>query len=162
MATTQAVSLLRGADNDVARWVANQIGGAIQERGFEQCAAIGVVLGNNAIAGVVYNHYYPEYGVIEISAAATDRRWLNRRTIYELLAFPFETLKVQLVVMRVSALNTRMLGIAVRLGFLGYPIPRLRGRTEDEVIFTLSDDGWRSGRFGRAPDEQRRQRTDAD
>jgi len=47
----------------------------------------------------------------------------------------------------VSERNTGMVEIAQRFGFQGTLIPRLRGRTESEWIFTLTDDDWRASRW---------------
>ena len=52
-----------------------------------------------------------------------------------------------MVVLRVSERNTVMRSIAERCGFTGHLIPRLRGRDEDEVVFTQTDDEWRANRM---------------
>jgi RimJ/RimL family protein N-acetyltransferase len=159
MATTQTVELIRDQTPMVSAFVADKLG---FRRGFAssiengQCTAIGVMWRNVLIAGCVYHNYQPEAGVVEISAASISPRWLTFRTIHELLAYPFDALGCQLVVLRVSIRNTRMIDLAVRLGFLGYTIPRLRGRNEDEVIFTLRDEDWRSGRLEAHEQRERR------
>lgn len=49
-----------------------------------------------------------------------------------------------MVVLRVSERNAGMISIAERFGFTRHRIPRLRGRDEAEIIFTLTDNDWRA------------------
>src|SRR5690606_2224075 len=79
-------------------------------------------------------------GAIEVSGAADTPRWLTKKVLWEMFAYPFEHLGCQIVVMRVSTENTRLHRILTAYGFECYRIPRLRGRHEDELIFTLTDD----------------------
>jgi RimJ/RimL family protein N-acetyltransferase len=142
-----AMTLVPDDPQRVADWVQSSLGFA---RGFGQCYAIGVERENSLIGGCVYHNWNPEAEVIEMSAASTSPRWLSRKTLHALLSYPFDYLKCQLVVLRVSPLNAKMIELATRVGFLGYIVPRLRGRHEDEIIFTLSEEAWRSSKFERA------------
>lgn len=136
-----------GCDQQVGQWVAGELGQA----GFAGyfMAAIGVFDGPNIIGGTAFHNYYPKEGVIEMTSACIDSRWLSRRMIRAIFAYVFDLLECQMVVMRVSANNSVMLNIAKRFGFNMCTIPRLRGRDEDEVICTMTDDQWRSSRFNR-------------
>jgi RimJ/RimL family protein N-acetyltransferase len=127
----------------VGGFVASLIG---FERGFEKFATMGVFDGNKLIAGSVYHNWQPEAGVVEISSASISRRWLTKPVIKAMFSFPFDKLGCQLVVLRVSERNEVMCGIAERFGFQAYPIPRLRGRDEGEIIFTLTVEQWRGHR----------------
>lgn len=144
---TPVVELVPNDPERVANWVQLHLGFA---RGFGQSYSIGVSLANELIGGAVFHNYNPEAEVIEMSAASTSPRWLSRKTLHALLSYPFDYLKCQLVVLRVSPLNAKMIELATRVGFLGYIVPRLRGRHEDEIIFTLSEEAWRSSKFERA------------
>lgn len=141
------MNVVFGADQNVGKWIADQLG----YEGFAGyfMAAIGVFDGNQIIGGTAFHNYYPKEGVIEMTSACTDSRWLTRRMIRAIFAYVFDLLECQMVVMRVSVNNTVMLNIAERFGFNLYTIPRLRGRSEGEVICTLTDDQWRSSRFNR-------------
>lgn len=113
---------------------------------------MGVLDGDGLIAVMLFNNYHPQEGVIEIHGAATDKRWLNRITLKAMFSFPFEQLGCQLVVMRVSERNGMWNGRGIHrflkaYGFKDYRIPRLRGRDEDEIIYTLTDDDWRANGF---------------
>lgn len=115
----------------------------------DQYVAMAVVDRGRVIAGVLYNNWHPENGVIELHAASADKRWLTRPVLKAIFAYPFDQIGCQLCVLRVSERNTPMLRIARAYGFNAYPIPRLRGRDEAECILTLTDDDWRSNRFNK-------------
>lgn len=131
----------------IAAFVAAHIPGC--ERGFEGYVTLGVVEGDSLVAGVVYHNWSPESAVIELSAASVSKRWLSRTVIKAMFRYPFEDIGCQMVVLRVSERNTVMCRIAKAYGFTPYRIPRLRGRDEAEIIFTLTNDDWRSNRFNR-------------
>ncbi|MNL77791.1 hypothetical protein D3C87_2040460 [compost metagenome] len=61
-----------------------------------------------------------------------------------MFGYPFDQIGCQMVVLRVSEHNAVMIEIAERFGFKAYRIPRLRGRDEAEILFTLTDDDWRA------------------
>ncbi|OOG65849.1 N-acetyltransferase [Sinorhizobium sp. A49] len=126
----------------VALFVARQIPSC--ERGWENFTTLGLVDDDRLVAGVVFHNYAPEAGVIELSAAGTSRRWLTRPMLKGMFGYPFDQLRCQVVVLRVSERNAGMIEIAERFGFKSYRIPRLRGRDEAEILFTLTDDDWRA------------------
>lgn len=142
------MNLLYGHNEAVAAWVAAHIPGC--ERGFDRPVSIGVVEDERLIGGTCFHNWQPEAGVIEMSSAATSPRWLHPRMLRAIFEYPFDQLGCQLVVMRVSERNERMIGIARKFGFDGYLIPRLRGRDENEWLFTLTDEAWRSHKFKRS------------
>ena len=140
------MELAVGFNREVADWVEANIEGC---RPFHNPTSIGVVSDGELIAGVVYTNWEPNFGVIEMSAAAKSARWLSPKTLKAIFEYPFEQLGCQMVVLRVSENNSRMIRIAKRFGFESYTIPRLRGRNENEIIFTLTDDAWRSNGYRR-------------
>lgn len=142
------MDLIYGQNETVAHWVAAHIPGC--ERGFGGCTAIGVADDGILIGGTVFHNWNPEAGVMELSSAGVNPRWLAPKMIRAIFAYPFDQLGCQLVVMRVSERNTRMVRIAERFGFAGHLIPRLRGRDEAEWVFTLTDDDWRKHKFKRS------------
>lgn len=128
-------------NNAVASFVAGHIPGC--ERGWENFTSLGLADGSQLVAGVVFHNYNPEAGVVELSAASTSRRWLTRPMLKGMFGYPFNQLACQMVVLRVSERNAVMIAIAERFGFTAYRIPRLRGREEAEILFTLTDEDWR-------------------
>ncbi len=142
------IDLLYGHSQTVADWVARQIPGC--ERGFLNPVALGVVDDGKLIGGTVFHNWAPEAGVIEMSSAGTSPRWLHPRMLRAIFAYAFDQIGCQMVVMRVSERNERMVRIANRFGFAGVLIPRLRGRDEAEWIFSLTDDQWRQHSFARS------------
>lgn len=116
----------------------------------DKYAAMGFFEDGELIAGVLFHNWHPESGVMEMTAGSSSKRWLNRRTLQQIMSLVFDGFKNQLVVMRVSDRNESMIRIARAYGFSETFVPRLRGRDEGEFIFTLTDDEWRNGRFFKA------------
>jgi RimJ/RimL family protein N-acetyltransferase len=139
---------IRGPHSIIGEFVCNIVFG--DPMALDRYAALGFIEDGELIAGVLYHNWHPENGVIEMTAGATSKRWLNRRTVQQLMALAFDGFNNQLAVMRVSEKNQSMIRIARAYGFSETFIPRLRGRDEGEFIFTLTDDEWRSGRFFKA------------
>lgn len=142
------MDLLYGHNEAVAAWVAAHIPGC--ERGFDKPVAIGVIENERLIGGTVFHNWNPEAGAIEMSSAGTSARWLSRKMLKAIFGYVFDQIGCQIVVMRVSERNARMVDIAERFGFSGALIPRLRGRDEAEWIFTLTDDQWRQHPLARS------------
>jgi RimJ/RimL family protein N-acetyltransferase len=140
--------LLYGHDEAVAVFVSQLLFG--DDRGFGNCRAIGVVDSDGKlIGGVVYHNWQQESGTIEMSSAATTPRWLNRIVLDAIFRYPFEIVGCQMALMRVSARNTRLHRQFNALALRRLTIPRLYGRNEDGIIFTLTDDDWSAWRFKR-------------
>jgi RimJ/RimL family protein N-acetyltransferase len=99
------------------------------------------------LGATVFHDYYPENGVVELTSYSEHPAWMSRKMINAVFTHAFEGLKCQLVVLRVSETNIHMRDIAERLLFNSYTIPRLRGRNEADVIYTLSDDDWAKSRY---------------
>jgi RimJ/RimL family protein N-acetyltransferase len=132
-----------------AQWASWRIWGSAD--GFGPCVTMGVL--NDAaqlVAVMVYHNFDRKAGLIEISGAGDNPEWLKRHVLREMFAYPFAELGCQIVVMRVSERNTRLHRILTAYGFTSYKIARLRGRHEDEIVFTLTDDDWRNNRFNRS------------
>lgn len=132
-----------GQDDRVARFVAS-IPPFDPSRGFGLCTAIGWAEDGELIGGTVFHNYDGKSGVIELSTAALSARWLTRKSLQLMFGYPFSQLHCQMVVLRVSERNARMRAIARRYGFDEFIIPRLRGRNENECIYTLTDDQWQA------------------
>lgn len=111
---------------------------------FEKFSTMAVTIDGELVGGTVYHNYQEDSGVMELSSYSRDPRWLTRVVVNHMFYFPFTLMKCQLIVLRVSERNARMRRIADRFGFTGHAIPRLRGRDEGEIIYTLSDDAWSS------------------
>lgn len=129
----------------LSQWCAARIG---LQRGFvPPYVTMGVFNGENLIAVILYNNFQPEAGVVEFHGAGVTPRWLTRPVLREMFAYPFEQLGCQMVVTRNSARNRRLHRMLKSYGFHDFYIPRLRGRDEDEVIWTLTEEDWRANGF---------------
>jgi len=140
------VRLLYGHDEFVARFVQENL----KDQAFHDCSAIGVLDNDMLVAGVVYSNWLATAGVVEMSVFAATPRWFSRRTLKELLAWPFDGLGCQMIVLRVSEKNKRMCRLADGVGFTAYRIPRLLGRDEDCIVYTLTTEDWHASRFMRS------------
>lgn len=96
--------------------------------------------------GVVFHDYNPEAGALCLSAAGKTG-WISRKLIRMVHEYIFE--HCQVAVWQVSERNDAMNKVAKRIGYTPHVIPRLRGRDEAEIIWTLTDDDWNRSRFKR-------------
>jgi RimJ/RimL family protein N-acetyltransferase len=109
--------------------------------------SMAVVEDGRLIAGTLYHNWHPSAGAMELTSASLSRKWLTRPVIKAMFTLPFDMMGCQIVALRVSHRNKTMLRIARDFGFYEVVIPRLRGRDEDEHVFTLTDDQWKASRF---------------
>ena len=131
---------LFGHSEEVASFVASLVPGL--ERGFGNNQSIGILNNKNElVAGFVYHNWEPETAIIEISGASIGR-WVTREILTLIYDYPFLVCKCQMVIQRNSALNEGLNDQLRRLGFNEYYIPRLKGRNEDGILFTMTDDQW--------------------
>lgn len=132
-----------GQDQIIAEFVVNLIPHC-RQRGFGKCKAIGIIdESGKLIAGMVYNNWVPEAGVIEMSGAALPGKyWLTRETLRRIYRYPFEDCHCQMVVMQVAANDTVLLGVLAALGYNLIRVPRLHGRDKDAVLCLLTYEDW--------------------
>lgn len=109
----------------------------------ENYCSMGVFDGDELIAGTLFHNHYVQEGLMELTSASKSRRWLTKPVIRAMFSLPFDLFDCQICVIRVSSKNDVMLRIARSFGFSEYVIPRLRGRDENEHVFTLTDDQWK-------------------
>jgi RimJ/RimL family protein N-acetyltransferase len=123
----------------------------VAARGFGACRAIGIVDDKDElVAGLVYSHYDPQAGHLEISGAALPGRpWATRETLRIMHAFPFGQCGCQMVVMRVAASDERLLRQLRALGYELIGVPRLFGRDRDGMLCYLTDDAWKANKITR-------------
>lgn len=132
-------------DPAIDRWVAGKLG----LRQWAQSFSIANVRERFILGATVLHNFYPETGVVEMTSVADSPAWMSRKMINAVFGYAFDVLGCQMVVLRVSEINTRMVNIAQGLSFKGYLIPRLRGKSEAEWIFCLTDDEWRGSPYRR-------------
>jgi hypothetical protein len=132
-------------DKRVADWVSPRVSPA--DRGFGKCQALGVVHKGELVAGLVFHNWEPEAGVIEISGAAKDARWMTRAVMNTALGYVFDGLECQMVLARQRKYNIRPRKAWLALGGSEVVIPRLYGRGQDGTIITLTAEQWRASKF---------------
>ena len=132
-------------DDRATGWVAHKIWG--EGSSFDNARGMAVVSKDAVVAGLVFHNWEPNAGVIEVSAAASDRRWLTRRVATEAMAYAFDGCGCQMVIARHSEQNRAARKIWVALGATETLIPRLYGRNENGIVATLTQEAWRASKF---------------
>ena len=118
--------------------------------GFGECSAIGVIdESGKLIGGLVFNNWEPEFGTIEVTGAATDRRWFTRDILDAVDRYAFGDLGCQMLIARHSANARHIRRLWLAVGAEEFVIPRLWGRNEDGVISTITQESWNESRFKR-------------
>jgi hypothetical protein len=107
---------------------------------------LGVFRGSDLVAAVALHNWDQAAGVIEVSGASIDKRWLTRPTLWEIYNRVFNLIGCQLVVQRNDP-DAPINRMCLSYGFNGYRIPRLRGRDRDEIVMTLTAEDWRANGF---------------
>lgn len=105
--------LLFGHDQQVADWVVAHIPHV--NGSFKSCAALGVVSDGELIGGVVYHEY--RINDIQISLAATDKRWLTKALMRSFFLYPFEQLKCERVTSFIPSRNATTRRFCEKIGF---------------------------------------------
>jgi len=139
-------------NDGIAAFVGARIEGGY--RGFGRHMSMGVVEGDQLLAGVIFHNYNPEAQVIEFTAASSTERWLTRPVLWAMFNYAFNDASCQMVVLRVSELNRTWNGRGIRrilraYGFTETRIDGLRGRGIAEMVYTLTDEAWASNGFHR-------------
>ena len=139
--------LLYGHDAAVSKFVSDLIP-QVREHGFGECRAIGVLNADGLlIGGMVFHHYWPEAGTIEFSGAALTPKWLTPHILDRMFSYAFDIAGVQLLITRNSGTNKRLHRQLAAYGFERFDIPRMFGRDEDGVFWTLTEEAFRAGKF---------------
>ena len=142
-------NVTQDGDTDIlAKLVADKIWPG-KGRDFGPCSGIAVVDGDELAAGLVYHNYDEDAKVIEISGAAWMKGWLTRDVLKAMYGFPFENLKCQAVIQRVSDRDKAQHRMLKAYGAEHYIIPRLRGENEAENIFVTTREAWQSNKFNK-------------
>jgi hypothetical protein len=130
------------------RWAANVIWPG-KGMTFGDAACMGVMLDDKPIACVLFHNWEPHTGVIEMSAASVNRRWITRKTLSAMFEYPFATAGAQMLVTRNSSgpEQKHLHRMLKSYGFVHWLIPRLGGRDKDMLLWTLTDDQWRASHF---------------
>lgn len=133
-----------GAYEAVARFLADRIGE--YPNGWQVGTIMAVAKDDRIVAAVLFHNWQPRNGVIEISGASDDGRWLSRALLFDLFDYAFNQMGAQAVVACMDA-GRPLTRIFEAYGFRRYDIPRLRGRDKAETVMVLGDDDWKANGF---------------
>lgn len=128
-----------GIDQIVADWVAVQL--EMPRGSFGPCAAIGVVLQGNLVAGVVFNNYHPhpEGATLEASIAATTPCWANRSVLRDFFSYPFVQKRATRLGVSCRKSNKHARKFVTRLGFRMEGVARrLWDGKHDAVVYSMT------------------------
>jgi RimJ/RimL family protein N-acetyltransferase len=138
--------LLYGHDEAVERFVAERVPGCPD--GFGASRSVGIIDGDgHLVAGWSWHGWNPHAGTIEFSGAAITPRWLTRSILNRLFAYAFDEIGCQMILTRNSITNTRLHRQLDDLGFTRFDVPRMFGRDEDGVFWTLTDTVWKQSKY---------------
>ena len=140
------MKLLFGHSDAVERFVAGLIPRCAD--GFGPCQAIGVIDNDGKLlAGWVWHGWDPSAETMEFSGASLTPHWMTQDILHKLFAYAFDEVGCQMVLTRNSEGNKRLHRQLARYGFTRWDVPRLFGRRENGVFWTLTDDDWRANNF---------------
>lgn len=115
---------------------------------FGAATAIGVLNAKDElVGGVVYHNYQPTFRSIELSFASTDRRWLTRRILGDLLRYPFDDLNCQRVTGFTPRKATSARRFLDRFGFKREGLVRRGFGDDDAVISGLLRKEWQRSKW---------------
>jgi len=132
------VKLLYGHSSSVAQWVSKNIA-HMQGAEFGPLEAIGVIDDDGTlVAGVVFHDYQPAFKTIQVSVAASTPRWFNRRILKEILAYPFERLRVNLIWSSIVHDNARAIRFNKGIGFVQEGVARYRFGSKHAYVSSMT------------------------
>ena len=138
--------LLYGHSDAVERFVAGLIPRCAD--GFGPCQAIGVIDNDGLlVAGWIWHGLDLSAKTMEFSGASLTPHWMTQEILHKLFSYAFDEVGCQMIMTRNSAGNKRLHRQLKSFGFTRYDVPRLFGRKEDGVFWTLTDDEWRNSPF---------------
>ena len=112
--------ILYGANPDIVQWVSQRLTG-IPNYFDAGSVALGIVVENNLICGVVYSGFRlkPDGSplLIEMSIASIDKRWCTRHNLKAIFAVPFIQYGLERVQLTTSVNNVEVNSMAERWGF---------------------------------------------
>lgn len=137
------------ADPDpVAAWVAQRIP---QMAGMPFAGvtwAIGVEADNGVpLGGVVFSNHVPAWRTIDISFASESPRWLTKRLISGIMAYPFDQLGVRRLTSYTPKKNKRARTFIDTFGFVREGCLWRGCGTDDVIVSRFSDRDWTESRF---------------
>ncbi len=138
--------LLYGHDAAVEKFIAERVPGCPD--GFGASLCVGVINKDGLlVAGWAWHGWNPHAGTIEFSGASLTPKWMTRAILHELFSYAFNTINCQMIQTRNSVSNVRLHRQLSKYGFTRFDVPRLFGRNEDGVFWTLTDTDWKQSRY---------------
>lgn len=140
--------LILNSPAEVSAWVAARIPQMGGQPFSGVTWAIGVEAENGKpLGGVVFTNHIPAWRTIEISFASDSPRWLTKRMISGIMAYPFDQLGVQRLTSVTPKKNKAARAFIDAFGFRREGCCWRALGTDDAIISRLSRRDWAESRF---------------
>ena len=146
-------SLIRLIANPVvAKWVVKNLRSdwIVSPKQLEPCVCFGVMDGERAIAGIVFNNFHrmPHGNDISITAVATSPRWATRHVLKELGRYVFDQNECVRLTAQTREGNEQAAGFLRRVGFRKEGVARRAyGGKSNAIIWSLLPHEFKYGDF---------------
>lgn len=124
-------------DDRVMGWVAARIPGIGSDYKWVNAKAIGLVENGEILAGMVVHDYVPAFRNCQLTFAATNPKWANRKSITAMLRYPFQQLGCDRVTTIIASTNKRAIKFNLGIGFVQEGCCRHGWGDDDALIFGL-------------------------
>jgi len=114
---------------------------------FDKFCSMGVFLDDELICGVLYHNYMPEFGTVEMSAAALSRRWMSKAVLRDMLNMPFDALGCHAIIACHDEAATHLRRMWTSVGGVETVVANKRGAGRAEVVSVLTADKWHESRY---------------
>lgn len=146
--------VVRDRSDEVVAWAQEHMPGMFGRPFRDGATGIGVALESGDLIGaVIFHDFFPEYGTIQASTAATDARWLRCRALYDaIFSYAFETCGCHKIWAATPRSNARALRMLRAFGMKGDGILHHQFGMEDAIISCKFKWDWLAARSRLAPD----------
>ena len=130
------MKLIHSTDRpELVQWAADHID-IMHGRSFpKESTAMGVEIDGKIAWVIVFHDYQPEYGTMQVSAAAVHPRWMRARWIFdEMFRYAWEVCGVQKLYSATPAKNRRALRFVMGLGFKPEAVMKRQFGDDDAVM----------------------------
>jgi RimJ/RimL family protein N-acetyltransferase len=109
------MNFIYGHDETVARWAIEHLIGFDSVNQFSPFVTLGIERSGELIAAIIYNNYRKHD--IQITIVTNTPKWATKKSIREILAYPFKQLKCDRVTATIAKPNKKARKFAEGVGF---------------------------------------------
>lgn len=128
--------IITGCDLAIGDWVAKQLGSQLED--YWPFTAIGFSIRDELVAGVIYNNFHRSDRDIQLTAAATNPRWMTKNNLQSIFEYPYNQLSCVRTTAVTGRKNKRTRKLLVGLGYRQEGCCRkAMGGTQDAIIYGM-------------------------